>query len=314
MKSAYQLQLLQDEEVVHVLNLGIRPTHIGRMPGNDLVLSDPMISSHHAVLWIDNDGVSIKDLGSRNGTTVNGKRITDTQMLQPGDHIALGPDTRLVLREVEAGEQVLPPALMVEHTASGVCVPISSDRHSLLDESGENVLATLLVFEGGEVWLGQDTEDHPLEIDKPFEVGGVEYVVRQGDALRGTTAAPVPDRYPYKLTATLNGATGPEASLLDQQTGNVHRVTADNRAILLYLLARAHQDQRKDGIKTNERGWVSDAEILTGIWGRDAKDENKLHVLVYRLRNEVKIAGFDPWFIEKRRRYIRARLTEAKVS
>ncbi|MGK0347601.1 MAG: hypothetical protein ACI855_003688, partial [Myxococcota bacterium] len=50
-----------------------------------------------------------------------------------------------------------------------------------------------------------------------------------------------------------------------------------------------------------------------GVWGRGAGEDNKLHVLVYRLRNELKKAGFDPWFIEKRRKYIRARIAGAEI-
>ena len=50
-----------------------------------------------------------------------------------------------------------------------------------------------------------------------------------------------------------------------------------------------------------------------GVWGRSAQDDNKLHVLVYRLRNELKKVGFEPWFLEKRRRYTRLRLQNAVI-
>jgi hypothetical protein len=204
-----------------------------------------------------------------------------------------------------------PPSWLLEDLDSGVCVPIGSDRFPVHAVGGEEV-ATLLLFDNGEVWLGHDSQDHPIEVGEPFEVGGRRLTLRKGNALSGATAAPVPDRYPYTLDATLNGATGPEAVLRDG-TEREHRVLADNRAILLYLLARQWHDDRTGGVKLGERGWISDHDVLTGIWGRDAKDENKLHVLVYRLRNEVKNAGFDPWFIEKRRRYIRARLADARI-
>jgi hypothetical protein len=55
---------------------------------------------------------------------------------------------------------------------------------------------------------------------------------------------------------------------------------------------------------------MSDDEVATGIWGREhAKNEpNNYHVLVCRLRKEVTDAGLDGWFVEKKRRAIRARL------
>lgn len=51
---------------------------IGRDPGNQIVLNDNFISRRHAELIVmDNGGVMIKDLGSSNGTFVNGNRITE---------------------------------------------------------------------------------------------------------------------------------------------------------------------------------------------------------------------------------------------
>src|SRR5689334_9807971 len=51
-------------------------TQIGKSPRNDIVIADPAVSSSHAVIRLDNDAYTITDLGSRNGTSVNGKRIT----------------------------------------------------------------------------------------------------------------------------------------------------------------------------------------------------------------------------------------------
>jgi len=309
---SYELHLVSGERVLHTLAIGVRPTQIGRLPSNDLVVNDPMVSQHHALVWSDTHGVHIRDLGSRNGTRVNGKRIQAPTKLEAGDRIEIGPDTALVLRLVEGYPDLpTPQSWMLEDVDSGVCVPIGSDRYSVMSPGGDEV-ATLLVFDNGEVWLGKDEQDSPIEVDVPFEVAGRRLRLRRGTALSAATVAPAPDRYPYTLDATLNGATGPEAVLRDG-TEHEHRVLADNRAILMYLLARQWHDDKRSGVKLGERGWIADHDVLTGIWGRDAKDENKLHVLVYRLRNEVKNAGFDPWFIEKRRRYIRARLAEARI-
>lgn len=310
---SYELHLVSGERTVHIHALGARPTQIGRMPANDLVVNDPMVSQHHALVWADAEGVFVRDVGSRNGTRVNGKRVQAPTKITPGDRIELGPDTTLVLHETQGASTAAGPAYLVEDLDSGVCVPIGSDRYPIRAPGGGQEIATLLVFENGEVWLGAGTEDRPLEVDEEFEIGGRRLCLRLGDALGGATAAPVPDRYPYVLSATLNGVTGPEARLIDPTTEVQHRVTADNRAILLYLLARQWTEDADSGVKLADRGWIPDGEVLVGIWGRDAKDENKLHVLVYRLRNEVKNAGFDPWFIEKRRRYIRARLAKAVI-
>lgn len=62
---------------------------IGRRPGNDIHLDDPGVSKEHAVIQtVGNDHI-FEDLGSTNGSTLNGSRIT-RHILQNGDVIDLG--------------------------------------------------------------------------------------------------------------------------------------------------------------------------------------------------------------------------------
>lgn len=64
---------------------------IGRAKDNDIILTDPSVSKQHAQLVIHAaDDVGIVDLGSSNGTMVNGKRIQGFTKLQPGDKVHLG--------------------------------------------------------------------------------------------------------------------------------------------------------------------------------------------------------------------------------
>jgi hypothetical protein len=68
---------------------------IGRSSQNNIVLNDPLISRHHAQLAQHYNGViTITDMGSRNGTKVNGYRIVSETTLRPGDQVRLG-DTML---------------------------------------------------------------------------------------------------------------------------------------------------------------------------------------------------------------------------
>jgi pSer/pThr/pTyr-binding forkhead associated (FHA) protein len=69
---------------------------LGRARGNDLCLTtDNMVSGQHAALERRPDGWVIRDLGSSNGTYVNGQRVSGPVTLGPGDEVALGK-TRLV--------------------------------------------------------------------------------------------------------------------------------------------------------------------------------------------------------------------------
>ena len=62
---------------------------VGRGATSDIPIYDPTISRRHAELSIREDGVTITDLESSNGTFVNGERIHQTK-LQPGDSVCFG--------------------------------------------------------------------------------------------------------------------------------------------------------------------------------------------------------------------------------
>jgi hypothetical protein len=65
---------------------------LGRIAGNDIVISDSSVSSKHALLEVRSEGVYLTDLGSTNGSSVN-KHVIQTNtkiMLHAGDQIAFG--------------------------------------------------------------------------------------------------------------------------------------------------------------------------------------------------------------------------------
>jgi pSer/pThr/pTyr-binding forkhead associated (FHA) protein len=63
---------------------------IGREPGNDLVLDSPIVSGRHARLTLANGVWTITDLGSINGTWVDGERVEESLQLAPGSEVRLG--------------------------------------------------------------------------------------------------------------------------------------------------------------------------------------------------------------------------------
>lgn len=65
---------------------------IGRRPANDIVIPDPYISGSHAVITAVDGSFTITDVGSTNGTSVNGDRLApdDPRELNDGDEVTLG--------------------------------------------------------------------------------------------------------------------------------------------------------------------------------------------------------------------------------
>lgn len=64
---------------------------VGRVPGNSLTVPSGRVSRKHAEIGWDGARAVLKDLGSQNGTQVNGKRIRGEYALKDGDEIEFGP-------------------------------------------------------------------------------------------------------------------------------------------------------------------------------------------------------------------------------
>jgi hypothetical protein len=65
---------------------------VGRAPDNDIVVGDPATSGHHGRLEVRGGSFWISDLGSTNGTLVNGEPVIEKQ-LSDGDLVAIGQNT-----------------------------------------------------------------------------------------------------------------------------------------------------------------------------------------------------------------------------
>ncbi|MGV3625392.1 MAG: FHA domain-containing protein [Archangium sp.] len=74
---------------------------IGRTPGVDLQLSDQSVSRRHVELIYGDDGVMLKDLGSGNGTKVNGTKVAEKK-LEHGDEIHIGKTKMKFVDELAA--------------------------------------------------------------------------------------------------------------------------------------------------------------------------------------------------------------------
>ncbi len=68
---------------------------LGRDITNDIVINDPEVSRHHCRLTRGGGGYTLEDLGSTNGTFVNGQRLMGARPLSGGDQVGLGETVTL---------------------------------------------------------------------------------------------------------------------------------------------------------------------------------------------------------------------------
>lgn len=72
------------------------PVIVGRSPGSDIVIGAEYVSSRHARFVLMGQNLFIEDLGSTNGTAVNGHYITEPTTLRNGDKVTVGDVTMRV--------------------------------------------------------------------------------------------------------------------------------------------------------------------------------------------------------------------------
>lgn len=133
--------------------LGADRITIGKATENDIALTDDPTASHlHAILERFPAGWCVTDLGSSNGTSVNGERIWSSRRLRPGDEIRVG-QTRLIFRDPLAagGAQTeaedAPPSLTARErdVLVSLCRPLL-DRDMFTEPASTRTIADELVI------------------------------------------------------------------------------------------------------------------------------------------------------------------------
>lgn len=245
---------------------------IGRTPENEVVVDDPLVSRHHARVITHADGLVIEDLGSSNGTYVDGDRIAHARLVA-GATVTIGNTDFLV-----SGRS------LVRRPAQQVAVPGTAGGSGGLDVRGVG-----LTVDGGKRLLGDigfsarpgtlTAVIGPSGAGKSTVSGVVAGMVRptegvvcfEGhdvhadyDALR-TRIGMVPQQDVLHHKLTLRQALGfaAELRLPPDLSANDHRaVIAD---VLTELQLLEHVDTRIDRLSGGQRKRASVAmELLTG--------------------------------------------------
>jgi pSer/pThr/pTyr-binding forkhead associated (FHA) protein len=167
------LEIVEGAGAGRMVALGTGLT-VGRGRDADLVLADELVSRRHARVTPSGAGAVVEDLGSRNGTFVNGEGIHGPTELEPGDQLQLG----VTLVELRSARQVAERPSAVQPVPPPLAVPARAPDYL----------------------AGTDTDDGA---DRPPAADPVT-----PDPARARAAAAAPDRRPrHELDPLLDSRT-----------------------------------------------------------------------------------------------------------
>lgn len=86
----YQLVVVQGRSASQTLKIGAGVMTVGRQQDCQLRIASSQVSRKHCQIFEKKGLLLVKDLGSSNGTLVNGKRIADQRVLEHGDELTVG--------------------------------------------------------------------------------------------------------------------------------------------------------------------------------------------------------------------------------
>jgi len=86
----FQLVVVQGRSASQALKIGTGVMTVGRQQDCQLRIASSQVSRKHCQLFEKKGLLLVKDLGSANGTLVNGKRIADQRVLEHGDELTVG--------------------------------------------------------------------------------------------------------------------------------------------------------------------------------------------------------------------------------
>lgn len=139
----YHLLVVRGRSASQPLRLADGVTTVGRHDDCQVRIKSSQVSRRHCELFEKKGLLLVKDLGSSNGTIVNGKRIKDQQVLEPGDELTIGGVT---LRVAKVGEEppvraVAPPPAGDTAVVDAIPVAVDDDEEFEIDFDDEPTAA-----------------------------------------------------------------------------------------------------------------------------------------------------------------------------
>ena len=134
-----KLRVMQGAQAGREVIIPVAEFLIGRGEECHLRPRSDAISRRHCVIVVNDKEVVLRDLGSKNGSYVNGQRVEGSCVVQPGDHVQVGP---------------LQFELVIEHTLGGTKRPAARDVKEVAARTAASVSQDLDIAN----WLEEDDD------------------------------------------------------------------------------------------------------------------------------------------------------------
>lgn len=253
---------------------------VGRGRRCALRIDDRVVSGEHATIWWDGAGWQLRDLGSTNGTFLDGERLKTgaTVALSVGQSIGFGARGGWTL--VDSG----PPVPTLYCVETGQLVRIVDGFAALPDD--EKPESTVFSDSSGRWWAETEGGRVPLGPDTQLTVGGSRWVLELPDLLDVTVDCQLntPTMETIELVFSISqGGDYVHLDVLWEQT----RLGMSPRAHtgLLQHLAQMRLDDAH--LPAAERGWRQHSAVCEGL----GLDRRALNVQVFRARQQLAQCG-----------------------
>ena len=258
----------------------------GRASSCDTRLIDARASSRHALIYFQEQGWWLRDLGSTNGTCLNGDRVTagKPRALSTGDRLSFA-DTSLEVLDCS------PPTPLLVCLSSGQVFP--GDPSLVVVHDGDQVLASACLEHGTRWWLEHNGESAPLEDGQVIELNGLAYRFFVGRERQPTVEAGKPrlslSAAQLHFRVSLDEEHVSLRVVLDEPTVAVDLGSHSYHYTLLELARLREADRLEAQRPASSHGWVESAELVRRL----ASNETRLSVEICRIRQQLARAGFE---------------------
>jgi FHA domain len=257
---------------------------LGRAPTNVIRIDDPRVSAEHASVFWSGAQWEVRDLGSSNGTMVDGRRLDrgGRAVLRQGSELRLAGGERWVLIDV------LPPTATAR-SASGR-TQIAESGLLILPRSSAPIACAY--EDGNGVWWIEVGDETRFAIDQETIMAGEPWLLSIPPAVpQSAVSTTVKLERPLDLaTVTLRFGVSSDEEHTEMwlvHEDGIKELNARAYTYLLLLLARARRRDREEGVAPSEEGWVYVEDMQKKL----QTDPEKFNLMIFRARQHLSQLG-----------------------